>query len=52
MLSEIEDVDRLKAFAVHVLAQDWAGVELPDAMIAYALEVKARMELDGTWLSS
>ena len=48
--AEWDDLGRRKAFAVAVLAEVWAGAELPESMIKHAEEIRAEMQADGTWM--
>lgn len=47
-----EEWGRKKAFAVAVLAEVWAGAELPPSLIAYAEAIRSEMQANGTWMSA
>ena len=46
------NLDRRKAYAVAVLAEVWAGAELPPEMIREAKLIRRQMKKDGTWASA
>jgi hypothetical protein len=47
--AEWDHLARRKAYAVGVLAQAWAGIELPRSMIREALQIRKEMIRNGTW---
>ena len=51
-MQEIEDIDRRKCFAVRILADHWAGVELPPGLLVQAILIKNEMLKEGTWASA
>lgn len=38
-----------KAFAVAILAETWAGADLPPELISLAHAIRAKMQAEGTW---
>jgi hypothetical protein len=50
-MQEIEDVNRHKCFAVRILADHWAGVELPPGLLWQAIVIKNQMLEEGAWAS-
>ena len=51
-MEKIDDVDRRKTFAVRVLADAWAGVELPPKLLLLAKRIRTEMLAEGTWESA
>ncbi len=47
---EIES--RRKMFAVRILADSWAGVEMPPELLLEAKRIRTRMLEEGTWASA
>ena len=51
-MQEYQDVDASKAFAVRVLADHWAGVEMPSEFLLEAKRIRTQMLANGTWLTA
>lgn len=47
-----EELGRKKAYAVAVLAEVWAGAQLPPPMIEQAEATRKKMIREGTWASA
>ena len=46
------NIDRRKAYAVAILAEVWAGAELPPQMLKDAKRIRREMKKAGTWKSA
>lgn len=51
-MQEYQDVDARKAFAVRILADHWAGVEMPPELLLEAKRIRTQMLEEKTWLSA
>ena len=47
-----EILGRRKTFAVRVLADHWAGVEMPPELLLEAKRIRTQMLEQGTWASA
>ena len=45
-------MDHRKAFAIAVLAEVWAGAELPPSLIDEADRIRSSMIAEGTWATA
>lgn len=51
-MQEYQDADARKTFVVRVLADHWAGIEMPPELLLEAKRIRTQMLAEKTWLSA